>query len=301
MNVSNIRIFVGAVLLGSLAGCAHTPSHPPPGPAVSGFAPCPSCERQPFLPRARFSPTPAPLPLGGPLPPGGPPPQVNPAPIHNEFRAYSPPDQTWKPAPETRAYPEVRLLPPEVAERQIPREPAGERSILPVEIPQYALARKQVASGQKPFSEGIDWLRDKGYRSVLFIRAPGEDDSAARRQFTAKGFRYFSLEVSPLTLNRELIDEFNRVVTDPANLPLFVYDRDSSLLGGLWYLHFRVSEGYDSDKAAIEAGRLGLNIDADGGSHKEMWLAIQRFLQPMSKPTVRQSRAHTAGWNKSER
>ncbi len=317
MNVGKISVLTAAVLLGSLAGCAHTPTTPPPGPAISGFPPCNTCDRQPPLPRGRFSPVPAPLPgtlPPGTLPPGALPPGAVPQgvvpqgvvpqgtvspgtpPLQNDFRGYSPTEQSWKPLPARQ--PEVRLSPPEVGETQAPKDPAGERNILPVEIPQFAIARKQVASGLKPFSEGIDWLRDKGYRTVLFIRAPGEDDSAARRQFTAKGFRYLSLEVSPLRLSRELIDEFNRLVTDPANLPLFVYDRDSSLQGGMWYLHFRISEGHNSDRAAIEAGRLGLNIDADGGPHRDMWLAIQRFLEPMSKPAARLGRIHTVGWTR---
>jgi hypothetical protein len=294
MTMGKISGLVAAVLLGSLAGCAHTPTNPPPGPAVSGFTPsCSNCDQQPPLPR-RFNPTPA------PLPPGNPPPQT-------DFRPAPQADHAWKPLTTNEPPPQVRLSPPVVGESQSPRDPAGsprdpagEKNPLPVDVPQFAIARKQVASGQKPFPEGIDWLRDKGYRTVLFLRSPGEDDSAARRLFTAKGFRYLSLEVSPLNLNRDLVDEFNRQVKDPANLPLYVYDRDSSLAGGMWYLHFRISEGYDGDKAAIEAGRLGLNIDADGGPHRDMWLAIQKFLQPTNKPAARLGRIHMVSWNKGE-
>lgn len=289
MNMGRLGVIFGTVFTASLAGCAHVPSSPP---AVSGFGPaCNSCDRQPVLPRLRLAPTPAP-------PLGGPPPQGNPPGFVPDARYYSPADPMVKPAPEARRLPpDVRLSPPQIGEQQTPKA-AG---VLPVDIPQFAIARKEVASGQKPFPEGIDWLRSKGYRTVLFIRPPGEDDSAARRLFSAKGFRYLSLEVSPLTLNRDMLDEFNRIVTDAANLPLFVFDRDSSLLGGLWYLHFRIHEGYDSDRAAIEAGRLGLNIDADGGPHKDMWLAIQTFLKPMSKTSVKPGRDHTASWIKSQR
>ena len=151
-------------------------------------------------------------------------------------------------------------------------------------MPQFAVVKEGVASGQKPFAEGLNWLREKGYRTVLHLRLPGADDTAARRQFEAKGFRYLSLEVSPQTLNRETVDQFNRIVGDPANLPLFVYDRDSSLAGGLWYLHGRIVGGLPNDKATAEAARLGLNPDADGGAHKAMWLAVQNYLSMSKQP-----------------
>jgi hypothetical protein len=224
-------------------------------------------------------------------------------------RTFPPPEARWRPSPEAGIKPldpgptpgitpevprdpQAQLRPPQVGEAQRPGDPGS----LPVDIPQFAFARKNVASGQKPFIDGLDWLRARGYRTVLHVRSPGENDSVARRQFEARGFRYISLEVSPTTLSRELVEAFNRIVTDPANLPLFAYDRDSSLLGGLWYLHFRTYEGYAHERAAIKAGELGLNIDADAGPHRDMWLAIQRFLQ-ISKPTKRPvAKVHTAGW-----
>jgi len=176
------------------------------------------------------------------------------------------------------------LQQPDVGEATQPQKPREEAPALPVDVPQFAEVKKGVASGQKPFAEGVNWLREKGYRTVLHLRAPGEDDAAARRQFEAKGFRYLSLEVSPLTLNRTTVDQFNRLVGDPANLPLFVYDRDSSLAGGLWYLHLRIVDGMTNQKATAEAARLGLNPDADGGSHKAMWLAVQSYLSMSKQP-----------------
>jgi hypothetical protein len=225
---------------------------------------------------------------------------------NDDLRSYTPqgPAPVQQPDPRFQAPitppPSARLRQPGVGEYQTPKVPAPDNGLLPVDVPQFAIARKGVASGQRPFTEGLDWLRSKGYRTVLYVRAPGEDDRLARQQFEAKGFRYLTLQVSPTTLNREIVDEFNRIVTDAGNQPLFVYDRDSSLVGGLWYLHFRTVDGYTDDRAAIEAGRLGLNIDADGGPHKEMWLAIQRFLQT-NKPTGRFARVHTASLSKADR
>jgi protein tyrosine phosphatase (PTP) superfamily phosphohydrolase (DUF442 family) len=148
---------------------------------------------------------------------------------------------------------------------------------LPADIPNFAMARPRVASGQQPFPDGVAWLAAHGYRTVVHIRLPGEDDAAARRQFDKYGLRYLTLEVAPRTLSKEIVDQFNRIVTDEANLPLFVYDRDGSLAGGLWYLYYRFYDKLDDERARTDAARLGFNQARDD-SHRDMWVAIQGLL-----------------------
>jgi protein tyrosine phosphatase (PTP) superfamily phosphohydrolase (DUF442 family) len=150
----------------------------------------------------------------------------------------------------------------------------------PIDIPGYAIARPNVATGLRPFPEGIDWLAARGFKTVLHLRSPGEDNNAARRQFEKKGMRYLTLEVSPARLDEEMLKQFNRLVTDTANHPLFVYDRDGSVTGGLWYLHYRVYLKQADEKARAEAQRLGLRFD-DDVEHKTMWLAVQALLKKL--------------------
>jgi protein tyrosine phosphatase (PTP) superfamily phosphohydrolase (DUF442 family) len=187
-------------------------------------------------------------------------------------------------SPEPPLAPGARLGAPEPPGSQAqprippraPQEPSPTPS-LPVGIPQFAVAREEVASGLKPLLDGLDWLRTNGYRTVLHIRQPGEDDTADRRQIEKLGLKYLSLEVSPQTLSKNIVNEFNRLVADSASHPLFVYDQDGTLSGGLWYLHFRTA-GQESDEVArLKAARLGLREDATDG-HRAMWLAIQKYL-----------------------
>jgi protein tyrosine phosphatase (PTP) superfamily phosphohydrolase (DUF442 family) len=139
------------------------------------------------------------------------------------------------------------------------------------------MAAPRVASGQQPYPDGVAWLSAHNYRTVLHVRAPGEDEAAARRLFEKYGLRYLSLEVSPRTLTRETVERFIQTVSDNANLPLFVYDRDGSLAGGLWYLYYRLHDRQGDEKARTEASRLGFRQEAEG-SHREMWLAVQNYL-----------------------
>ena len=130
---------------------------------------------------------------------------------------------------------------------------------------------------------GLEWLQANQYRAVLHIRLPGQDDSADRQQVEKRGMKYLSLEVSPQTLSRQVVDAFNRIVNDPLNHPLFVYDKDGTLAGGLWYLHFRTVDRASDDVARAKAVRLGLRDDPNG-ANPEMWLAIQKYLATAGLP-----------------
>jgi protein tyrosine phosphatase (PTP) superfamily phosphohydrolase (DUF442 family) len=285
------------------AGCAH---HNPrrfeanrfPGAYFSAPAPCDNCAPGAPLPPGRLAPAPpgaqppAPGPAIANVPPGpispfhpqdngpglspGAPPQVPPAdpPRTNGARLY-PPETTEAPAPPSPTSPPAgEGAPPGQKPPQGPEPP-----LAPVDIPQFSIVKGQVAAGHKPFSDGVTWLRQNGYRTALYLRAPGEDDAAVRRQFEAKGIRYLSLQVSPEALTPDLVMTFNRLVTDRANQPLFVFDRDGSLAGGLWYLHFRIVDGMADEQATKAAARLGLDPNADGGLQRDMWLAVQNYLK----------------------
>src|SRR5262249_39756393 len=151
----------------------------------------------------------------------------------------------------------------------------------PAGIPDFTLAKEQVASGRKPILDGVDWLREKGYRTVLHLRSLGEDDSEDRKMFEARGLVYISLEVSPETLSPAVVQQFNKIVVDPANLPLFVYDKEGALSGALWYLHFRTIEKARHEDALTRASRLGLKEDQTG-AQRSIWLAIQKYLAEQS-------------------
>lgn len=92
---------------------------------------------------------------------------------------------------------------------------------------------------------------------MLHLRVPGEDNAAAQRQFEKKGLKYSSLEASPARITPELYQEFIRLVTDTTSHPLFVYDKDGSVAGGMWYLYFRVHMKQPDEKARAEAKHSG--------------------------------------------
>lgn len=228
-------------------------------------------------------------------PPAGDPPSTSekpadvqlgpPGPTRREALSIQPPKERSepplavpeKPAPDTVESRETTPKPaPETKEG---RDPVDNPQ--PIDLPGYAIARPGVASGLRPFPDGISWLKDRGYVTVLHLKAPGEDNTAARRQFEKKGLNYLSLETSPARLTKETYEQFNRIVTDTKLQPLFVYDKDGSVAGGLWYLHFRVNGMLTTEKARAEAQRLGLRFD-DDAEHQAMWLAVQNLQKTLA-------------------
>jgi protein tyrosine phosphatase (PTP) superfamily phosphohydrolase (DUF442 family) len=262
------------------------PAGPPPGgvavpPPNAVVVPPPNGVPGPPSAAVPFAPSAA-----GPI--GGPP--SNPAIQQNNYVA---PGATPSPSPPPvtpRAYlqqpepiappPEASSSPSQTKEPPPARDDSSASPALPVDIPQFAAIKTNIASGQEPFAGGIAWLKSHSYRTVLHLRSPGEDDNAARNQFEKSGLRYLSLEVSPQTLSREIVDQFNRLVADANNLPLFVYDKDGSLAGALWYLHFRLVDQATEEKAREDAERLGFKQDRSD-AHLKMWLAVQNMLREL--------------------
>jgi protein tyrosine phosphatase (PTP) superfamily phosphohydrolase (DUF442 family) len=189
----------------------------------------------------------------------------------------------WTPVPES-----IKLKPPvpdDGSPKQQPQslEPPvnnkpGSPTDLPVGIAQFAQVSEQVSNGLRPsLDDGLDWLQSKGYRAVLFIHQPGEADGTDRKQVEKRGLKFMSLDVSPSTVSRKTVEEFKAIVTNPSNRPLFVYDKDGALAGGLWLLYFRLINGQETDAARVRAGSLGFREDRDP-AHQAMWHAVQAVL-----------------------
>jgi hypothetical protein len=186
--------------------------------------------------------------------------------------AQPPLAQSAEPPRET-----VRLSPPETRAPLSPPPQPAIQGTMPVGIPQFAMVSETASAGLRPMVEGLEWLHANHYAAVLYIKRPGQDDSSDRQQVERFGMSYLSLDVSAETLSPAIVDEFNRLVRAQPLQPLFVYDADGTVAGGLWYLYFRMVDRADDASARARAHRLGLRENAEGPG-RAMWLAIEKFL-----------------------
>jgi protein tyrosine phosphatase (PTP) superfamily phosphohydrolase (DUF442 family) len=302
MPLTTRRLLLPALALISAVGCKSAKKHCdtcPPGPPPGA----PLVAPQPYPPPGGSY---GGVPPGGTiLPPAAPPPGAPAAPppsfpagagyppvasfygpgvqlgVPDSVAANTPSDASGRATPATPpAGPSatVRLLPPEFGSSTAPPVTASAATpTMPVGIVDFVSALPdRVAGGRKPALDGLDWLKANGYKSAALLRRPGESDAADRKQIEVRGLTFVTLEVSPATLSAKTVDEFAKLVGDPATQPMFVYDADGSLSGGLWYLYFRKVEKLSDEAARLRATRLGLK-ETDG-PHREMWLAVQRVL-----------------------
>lgn len=153
----------------------------------------------------------------------------------------------------------------------VPVEPAGLPGYTPVP------GRTGVAAGRKPTPAGFDTLKRLGFRTVVYVHAPGTDVTAARELASARGLAFAPLAVAPETLGTDLA-AFTKYVSDPAGRPVYIADDSGVRAGSLWYLLFRTAEFRSDEVARVRAAPLGLPAETAGEEAKQFWLAIQRHL-----------------------
>jgi protein tyrosine phosphatase (PTP) superfamily phosphohydrolase (DUF442 family) len=275
---------------------SHRPVYPCQPPPCDGTAVVP----RPLVPAPQVPPPGVVLPGPG-APPVTPAPGPGPVPP-GERQSFAPPQSpqetaSWRPLYE----PGVRLLkpeplepdagkaevrisppsplpsaPPPVARINPPEKDKEPVSPLPVGIAHFTeLKANTIATGFRPHpTDGIPWLQEKGFRSIVYLRDPGVNDANDRRLIEKYGLKYYSLEVSPDSLSRELVAKLKDIIAESNNVPLFVYDKDGTCTGAMFYLYLRQYDSMSDEAARVRAARLGLKDDESPGA-KAWWTAIQ--------------------------
>jgi len=292
------------ILTPSSPSGSTAPPLPPPG--SSGYAPPSGMYIAPphnhpgvppsLLPpqnapaQARFFGPPAIVPADGRTP-------MPPAQIHYPpgFQTPEPPLAPTRPPtsdsnngqPKAQSEPGVRNLPPALLDPQPGVKPAtvvelpepAASPLLPVGIARYAQVKNGIFAGLRPDPEGIEWLKANGFGAVLHLRKAGTPSNADQELIEKRGLKYLTLDIAPETLSAVMLDQFNKMISDSANQPLFVYDKDGTLAGVMWYLHFRFVDRIGPELARAKGEQFGLK-PADSDERKALWIAIQRIALP---------------------
>lgn len=129
-------------------------------------------------------------------------------------------------------------------------------------MPNARDALEGVSTAAQPGERDLGRLAEAGYRSVLDLRATGEDRGydeaeAARRA----GMEYVNLPVSPEDLGDGTFDRMRELMGDPERRPVLVHCSSGSRVGALLLPYLILDEGYSRDEAERLATEIGLSSD----------------------------------------
>lgn len=132
-----------------------------------------------------------------------------------------------------------------------PAQPPDIRNFLQV-APDFCL-------GAQPRPEHFAMLKNRGVKTVLNLRTPGEHRADEEKAgVEAAGMRYVNIPVSYRNPTDADVDAFLKVTDDPANRPMFVHCTAGIRAGAFWLIRRVARDGMTWDAALAEATKAGL-------------------------------------------
>ena len=107
--------------------------------------------------------------------------------------------------------------------------------------------------------EAITELKRRGFTSIINFRTESENGAtveAGIQAALAADLKYFHMPFR--TATKETTDEFLKVVSDPANQPVFIHCGSANRVGGMWLIKRVKLDGWDVEAATAEAETIGL-------------------------------------------
>jgi protein tyrosine phosphatase (PTP) superfamily phosphohydrolase (DUF442 family) len=191
------------------------------------------------------------------------------------------PDAAPKPEEPAKKKPEPRLdSPPPAVDAKtsattVPSaEPVTSASVGPG-LTRFVAVDLKLAGGAAPSAAGLQWLAEKGYRTLLDLREPSEVPPWFITEVTNKGLRYVALPMSLKTIDRDHVDRFHFEIAAGEARPLFFFDANGSRAGALWYVRRILVDRVDTQVARREAEELGL-VD------KSAWLSATDYVDKIT-------------------
>jgi protein tyrosine phosphatase (PTP) superfamily phosphohydrolase (DUF442 family) len=190
------------------------------------------------------------------------------------------------PAPEAEQRPNATIGP--AAPSEVPSAsvidsppastPAPEEVRVQPGLLRFLVVEPKLAGGSLPTTVGLDWLAEKGYKTILDLREIGEVDRAFLSEVDQRGMRYVALPIGLKTLDLDHVARFNFELTLADARPLYFCDTDGNRAGALWYIRRMTVDKVDPQAATREAKDLGL-------TDKGYWRAVTTLLEGI-KPAV---------------
>ena len=152
-----------------------------------------------------------------------------------------------------------------------PGQEAKRHALSKIRIKNFGMVNETFYRGAQPERVDYEGLAAGGIRSVLNLRS--DDQPVEQKLVEASGMKYFSIKMSDSSWPTKVqVERFLKIVTDPANLPIFVHCKGGQHRAGVMTAVYRIEhDGWTADQAYAEMVRYGFN---SGFGHQ----ALKRFL-----------------------
>jgi tyrosine-protein phosphatase SIW14 len=133
---------------------------------------------------------------------------------------------------------------------------SGESGRTAPAVPRFQQVTAGLFRGGQPTPEGFGFLKWRGIRTVINLR----EEHAERELVEKLGMRYVYIPMDAWdTVPDRAVEQFLRIVNDPASQPVFVHCRRGADRTGFMIGLYRIAQqGWSAQRAYREARELGM-------------------------------------------
>jgi len=132
-------------------------------------------------------------------------------------------------------------------------------------ITNFAKLESTIACGGATTLDGIEELKKLGYKSIINLREATETGANVEVSALAAknaGIKYVHIPMNRNTPDPAVADQFLKAIVDPQAQPVFVHCGSGNRAAAMWMIKRMVVDGWDAERAGIEAAALGLTNPA---------------------------------------
>ena len=131
-------------------------------------------------------------------------------------------------------------------------------SVDPGLIPNYVVVRPGLAAAGRPSPQGLEQLKEQGFRTVIDLSAPSENGVAEEKAaLERQGLRYVHVPVTAATFSAADVDAVQAVLDDAGAGPILLHCASANRVGAVWAV-VQARAGKPMDEAIAEGKRVGL-------------------------------------------
>ena len=128
-------------------------------------------------------------------------------------------------------------------------------------VTNFARLETTVACGGATKPEAVPELKKMGFASIINLRVPTEAGAMVEEEAAAAkeaGIKYFNIPFNGQSPDPAVADKFVATITEQGTQPAYIHCASGNRAAAMWLIKRLVIDRWDTDRAATEAGALGL-------------------------------------------